>query len=178
MPKKKKRTLKKVKKAIKKVVTQKSSANEVSWQAPEFPFHEKGIIWWLLFVLSIALLLTIAYWFDSWWSMVFIVFVVLIIVMHSFRHPKIILCKVDYKGTKVGGRFFAWNELKSFWFIPQTSEPYVMLYLKTTHRVLPIISVEISWKEVDLVFHAFSKKIPLEEQAEPFFDKVGRALKL
>lgn len=178
MPKKKQKRVHKSKETKEKAFIQESSKQELSWQAPEFPFYPKGISWWLLFVLSVALLLTIAFWLDSWWSMVFIVFVVLIIVMHSFQHPRTILCKVDHKGLKMGKRFFAWHDLKSFWFIPRPSEPFVTLYLKTTQRVLPIASTEVSLKEVDLVYIRLAKKIPLEEQAEPFFDKVNRILKL
>jgi len=165
-------------KPTKKAVPKRAVRKEVAWQAPEFPFRHKGIGWWVLFILILATLFTCAYFLASWWMIVFIAFTVLIILMHSFRHPRTILCKLDYKGMKIGARFFEWSELQSFWFIPQTSEPYVMLYLKTTHRMLPVISIEVSWKEIDIVFKFLVKKIPIEERGEPFFDKVGRFLKL
>ena len=152
--------------------------DEVSWQAPEFSYHHKGIVWWTIFILALATLFAFAYLIANWWMMAFIAFTALIILMHSFRQPRIILCKLDHKGLKIGKRFYIWNELVSFWFIPQTSEPYVTLYLKTTSRLLPMTSTEVSWKEIDLVYKFFAKRIPVEEQGEPFFDKVGRLLKL
>ncbi|MFH1749854.1 MAG: hypothetical protein ABH837_03125 [bacterium] len=169
-----------VKKQVKKIVPKqirKKSAEiaEISWKAPEWAYHSKGVVWWIGFFLFFSTLIAVFYYLDFWWGIVFVLLLTAVIFVHSFRKPREILCKIDHKGVKVGTRFFEWQELISFWFVPNM--PYTLLYLKSTNKLISVISIEVPITKAEGIFQLLSKHIAMEERGEIAVDKLTRFLR-
>ncbi|MFC1656360.1 hypothetical protein ACFL14_00105 [Patescibacteria group bacterium] len=179
MPKKKarKKTSKKAtKKVVHKQVHKKSTEiNEISWRSPEWAHHTKGIVWWIGFFLFFSTLIAVFYYLEFWWGIAFVLLLTAVIFVHSFRKPREILCKIDHKGVKIGTRFFEWQELISFWFVPNM--PYTLLYLRSTNKLISMISIEVPIPKTEGIFKLLSKRIAMEERGEIAVDKLTRFLR-
>lgn len=172
----KKTTKKEVKRSVSKQVYKKpKQITEISWKAPEWAHHTKGIVWWIGFFLFFSTLLAVFYYLEYWWGIAFVLLLTAVIFVHSFHKPREILCKIDHKGVKVGTRFFEWQELISFWFVPNM--PYTLLYLKSTNKLISIISVEVPIPKTEGVFQLLSKHIAMEDRGEIAVDKLTRLLR-
>ncbi len=180
MPRKKKVTGKSTKKVAKKIVHKQThkkhiSITEISWKAPEWAHHTKGVVWWIGFFLFFSTLTAVFYYLEFWWGIVIVLLLTAVIFVHSFRKPREILCIIDHKGVKIGTQFFEWQELISFWLVPNM--PYTLLYLKSTNRLISIISIEAPITKTEGIFQLLSKHIAVEERGEIAVDKLTRLLR-
>jgi hypothetical protein len=149
-----------------------SPVQEISWMAPEWAHHSKDLVWWVGFLLLFTVLVALFYVLDSWLGITYVVLISAVVVNYSFRKPKEVLCKIDSKGVKIGTRFFEWSDLMGFWMVENM--PYTILYLRTTNKILSVISIETPKTKQDEVHKALAKHLPDEDSGEALSDRITR----
>lgn len=91
----------------------------IAWQFPAYEKYQRGK-WWFVaaFVLAGGLLvyslITLNFLFA-----VIVLLIVFISVLRHFQEPDKITIKVAVEGIEVGGSFYPYKELNSFWFVYQ-----------------------------------------------------------
>lgn len=153
----------------------------LAWEAPEFVHHEKGF-GWLLSVWLIAIILAGA---SLWYyqvtflgvlSVVVILAAALALSTQGRLKPEIIRITIDGQGVTMKGHLYAWGDLKSFWlvFLPTTQA----LYIETTHRLVPIITILLGKTDPEQVRSLLLDRLPEQsDRAEQFSDRLSRLIR-
>ncbi|HRY36811.1 MAG TPA: hypothetical protein P5230_02970 [Candidatus Magasanikbacteria bacterium] len=150
-----------------------------SWSFKEYEKHERSSRWyWLASILGLAL---VAYAFISqnYLFGIIIVLFSIIIFLQDKNEPIEIPFAIVETGIIVGNKYYRFSELKDFWVIYNPPEVKVLYFgLKDVfkHRLhIPLGDIDPR-----LVHKYLSRFVTenLEEEDEPFSDKMGRLLKL
>lgn len=176
------------KKAVKKILPEKGKEkafegalapenNNVlySWQANEFEFREKGVLWYAIAGLLLAISVIYAITVGNYLFAVIAVLLVYLIVRHAHEDPGILNHEIRTDGIKVGTHYFSYENLRGFWIAENANK----LYLISTHRLLGIVNFHLDGADIERVRHELGNYIPeTSHTEEDFFDKVGRILKI
>lgn len=148
-----------------------------SWQAPEFIHHEKGGLWFALATIVTFLLIVNAILNKQWTAA--IVFALLLGVIYLFAHeqPRQHIVVISNIGIHVGGRFYPFAEVKSFWLVYHDNAR--TFNFQTTGGWGTTITVQLDDLDPALIRSALQGEVPEEKNKyEPFLDKLGRWLKI
>lgn len=90
---------------------------EISWEVPEYIFHEKGGIWYILLaIIIIGFIVTFAL-VEQYLAMIAIFLAGIIFYSWADRKPQKIQVKISEKGITIRGQLTAYNELRKFYII-------------------------------------------------------------
>ena len=150
-----------------------------SWSFKEYEKYERGARWyWVMSVVGLAL---VAYAFltQNYLFGIIIVLFAIIIFLQDKNEPVEIPFAIAETGIIIGHKFYRYSELKDFWVIYNPPEVKVLYFgLKEVfkHRLyIPLMDMD------PRPIHKYISRFVdenLEEEDEPFSDKIGRLLKL
>ncbi|MEK9133157.1 MAG: hypothetical protein AAB606_05655 [Patescibacteria group bacterium] len=150
----------------------------LTWKAPEYTYHEKSIIWFIL-AGFVALLLVIYGILTNGWtfSVAILVFAGTYYLVYREK-PKMVEIKISRFGVKVGHHIFPYNHLKSFWIVYNL--PFVKrLYLRFTSRLHPDIAISLEDMDAAQIRRVLADHLQeLKGTHEPFSDALVRVFKL
>jgi hypothetical protein len=181
-----KKTEKSLRKALKKEAIsiakegRKTAYDEgvLTWKSPEYTIHQKGWLWYSIFVLIFGGSSYLAFRYNSWtFSLALVVFAVVYLLADK-KKPKKVPVKLSEIGVKVGTRVYQYSRIRAFWIV------YNPPFQKTLHLEVYnefVSEVEISLEDEDPAeIHQFlAQRIPELEGKEPgFLDNISKLLKL
>ena len=143
---------------------------EITWNAPEFIYYEKGPDWyWAVGVISIALAVA-AILFGN------ILFAIVIIAgsftlsLQASHKPEIVTFTANQNGVQADETLYPYANIDSFWV--ENSEHEQKLLLKSSKSWMPYIVMPIRNIDPEAVRNFLIKYVPEEEHAEPLLTKV------
>lgn len=150
----------------------------ISWHAPEYPHHEKSLLWFLIAALIIGILVFYGLETNGWtFSIALIVFAGTYYLIYRHK-PRMVEVKVSGFGVKIGTQSIPFSSIKHFWVL--YDPPHLKrLYLRMSSRFYPDIFVsleDIDPANLRRLLSAYIKE--LEGRHEPFSDTLVRLLKL
>jgi len=150
--------------------------NEINWEAPEFEYYPKGIIWFSITIFIAVLLLAIAIWQKNFLFGIFILIAEILILIWGNREPHILKFKIDddkiyagennsYRIESISGFAFTKSIMPGFWDLK--------IYLKNRlgSEVKFIIPEEI-YEDIRLFF--IQKNISEKEYDESFIESLQK----
>lgn len=150
----------------------------INWKAPEYIYHEKSALWFIVAGFVAIALVIYGLTTDGWtFSVAIIVFAGTYYLF--YRHaPPVVDVKLSRVGVKIGKHIFPYWKLKSFWIV--YDPPLVKrLYLRTTSRFHPDIFISLENTDPSKIRAVLKEHIPEKENGtEPFADSLVRAFKL
>jgi len=190
---KNKRSLRKVKKAEKKL--QKALKHEskrlsktpqetaydrgkLTWNAPAFVKVRKGWVWYAIFIGVFAAGGVSAYLLDSWsFALALVVFAVTYLVADR-PHPKNVRVVLSDLGIKVGKKVYQYNRIKAFWIV--YNPPFHQaLNLKVYNELLEEVEIQLGKQDPTEVYEFLAQKLPeLEGRGPGFVDNLSKLLRL
>lgn len=150
----------------------------LSWTAPEYIKHEKGLFWKVCAVAFIAIMAAFGFMQDAWtFSMAIIAFAVTYFLVH-LEHPRKVEVKLSHIGIKVGNRMYGYGKIKAFWIIYQPPQVKT-LNIRVSGGVLTDIDIQLDGQNPAVVREFLLSKIPeMEGKTESFSDAILRLLKI
>lgn len=146
-----------------------------SWQATEFEFREKGLLWYSLAGVALAAIVIYGIIVSNWLFPVVIFLILVLVLKHANENPGEINHEIRRDGVEIGTHYFPYENLKGFWIAENANK----LYLISTHRLLGIVNFHLDGADIEQVRHTLGGYIPETSHTnEDFFDKVGRILKI
>lgn len=84
----------------------------VSWEAPEYEYHEKGVSWYWITIIIAACIIAFSVWERNFLFGFFVVIAEILVIAWGNREPAILIFTLDENGIAIGPRKF--HSLKEF----------------------------------------------------------------
>jgi len=150
--------------------------NEINWEAPEFEYYPKGVIWFSITIFIAVLFLAVAIWQKNFLFGIFILIAEILILIWGNREPRILKFKIDddkvyagehnsYRIESISGFAFTKSIMPGFWDLK--------IYLKNRlgSEVKVIIPEEI-YEDIRAFF--IQKNIAEKEYDESFIESLQK----
>jgi hypothetical protein len=150
----------------------------ISWKAPEYTYHQKSPLWFLIAGLIVLALVVYGLVTDGWtFSVAMIVFAGTYYLFYK-SEPPVVDVKISTFGIKIGHHVFPYSNLRNFWIV--YDPPSVKrLYLRMASKFQPDVFVDLKDtdpSELRKFLKQYLKELP--SQHEPFSDTLVRLFKL
>lgn len=100
--------------------TDQQGPDEVSWMASEFIHHDKSVGWYLSLVLVAAAAAAVIYLLTKdVVSIIVVAFAAFFLAYFGSHKPRQLEYKIDSKGVTVGGKFYSYQNFRSFSVVPE-----------------------------------------------------------
>ena len=121
---------------------QPSSFAEISWQAPEYQFREKGHDWyWALGVLTVGFF-AVSIVLHNFLFAIIIALGGFAVVIYSGKRPDFTKFAVNHRGVKIKDTLYPYANLKSFWI--EYDPPYRKeLIIESKKVMMPYIVIQL-----------------------------------
>ena len=158
--------------------TQDSPENyySVSWTASEFIAHAKSSGWYVILVLAALAVTALIYVLtkDKITSGMFLVGALLFGIMAA-RKPRELAYLVDDQGVKVGDKFYAYSNFKSFSVIQE--EGVESIWFMPLQRLMPGLSIYFAPQDGDRIVQVISDFLPFEPRKIDPIDQLMHRLR-
>ncbi|MEK7146499.1 MAG: hypothetical protein AAB802_04975 [Patescibacteria group bacterium] len=150
----------------------------MSWTTYEFLRYPRGWIWFTVFGLIFAALITYAITTHSITMAVVFSVVPLVIILEHKRKPKVVQVVVSSYGIKFGEIKLAFSDIKKFWILHEM--PYLNeLHLLTNRKHHPEFTIPLLDLDPSPIRAYLVTQVPEQEgKEESFLDTLIRLLKL
>jgi len=152
--------------------------NEINWEAPEFEYRPKDILWYWTTIVLAVLLLALAIWQKNFLFGVFIVISEILVLIWGSAEPQILEFKINPDGIFIGkNKFYSWDKILNFSFNESILEGFNVLKLNFKGGFLGGIFVLLPANLVEQVKNFLvSQKLEEVEYEEHFFDTLQKFL--
>lgn len=158
----------------------KTETEVISWQAPEFEYHQKDVSWYWLSLIIAIILLALAVWQKNFLFAVFVVIAWLAIVLLGRQPPTIWNFRIDEKGIQIGLpnsdpasiKFYSYDEIDGFDIHEGRS-----LIFKTKKRLSPYLKINFPAEQEEKIKNFLQKYISKEEYDESLADSFSKLIR-
>jgi hypothetical protein len=152
---------------------------QASWMVNEYERYDRGPFWYgAACTIALGLLVWAIITQNFLFAVMILMFGVLI-GLSALRHPRRVPVVLTDLGIGVGGRFWGWRELKSFWLIYDPPE-IKMLYIGFRHSIVPHLALPLEDENPLPIREGLLRFLPedLTKDEEPLSDWFSRLIKL
>ncbi len=148
----------------------------LNWKTPEFVFHRKSPLWFLvggLFFFSL-----ISYFTYTKQLIAAFTFLLLSVTLYLFsqKKPRRIDCSISHQFISVDDKKYLFKEIHSFWIFYEPPD-FKVISLRHKKPYLPFIQIPLGETNPAEVRHILLSFLTEEEQEETFDDKLARIIK-
>ncbi|HCW32159.1 MAG: hypothetical protein UT55_C0002G0003 [Candidatus Peregrinibacteria bacterium GW2011_GWE2_39_6] len=150
----------------------------LTWNAPEFIKHPRGILWFCVMGLMVSILIWYAVSTNSLtMAIAFIVLAGVYAIAHH-REPALLKIRVTSIGIEAGKKKIPYNQVKAFWIV--YDPPFVqVLKLLTTDKFMPEMTLQLDGQAPGQLRDYLIRRIPeYEGKSESLVDTIIRIAKL
>jgi len=150
----------------------------ISWEAPEYVQHEKGLFWFILAAIAAVALIAYGVIVANWTMIVAIIVIGALYFWLHGQTPKHVKIMVSRTGIKFGDNEIPYQNMHSFWII--YNPPHVKtLNIKASSRFYPDLAIELGDQDpAELRTFLCAHVREHEGKEEQFADQIIRILKL
>jgi len=144
------------------------------WQAPQFLSFKKDKKWYLLAGFLALVIIGVALYLQQWLFAVVILAATFVIFSFAREQAPNKKIAISDTGVSLNGKFFSYNQLKSFWIVerPQIK----ILYLETTKRFALPLAIHL-WGNVARIRALLTRHLPEQVRGEELPDLINRIIK-
>ncbi len=153
-----------------------SNNADVSWTASEFIAHEKSAGWYAMLGLAAVIIAAIVFLLTKdKISTTVVIFGALTLGVYGSRQPRQLDYTVDSSGIKIGQKFHAYDEFRSFAILPEGAfSSIVFMPLK---RFAPLTTIYYAPADEDKIVALLAERLPLEERQLDAVDQFMRRIR-
>ncbi|TSC81960.1 MAG: Uncharacterized protein G01um101420_743 [Parcubacteria group bacterium Gr01-1014_20] len=151
---------------------------ELTWQAPEFEYREKGIAWYWASIGVAVALLALAVWQRNFLLGVFIVLAEIMVMIWGNQEPRMIEFRLDGEGlTVANSKSYAYADVENFAIDNDTNEEWaevVLSFKKRLRAPLKVIFSQEDREEVRTILSRFLVEVEHERSLVDALEKFIR----
>ena len=152
------------------------SITKIEWEAHEYNYYEKSLLWFLIYFIISFAILGLAVWFKNWTFVFLIILGASLIYIYALKPPRKIKMRIDARGITVEEKLYFYKDLKSFWIF--YDPPHVKyLSLISKKLIVPQIKIPIGKQDPNEIRKMLLKFLPEEEHEESFADILARIIR-
>lgn len=150
----------------------------ITWSAQEYVHIDKGIGWFVLFILVVLALVAVDVFFLKSWTFSLLVLVMAVAIIVYIRRPPRTLTYAlsPNQGLYVGERLYTFDEFRAFGLIKDGENHSIMLIPRK--RFSPGVSVYFPEESGERIVDILGQRFPIEELKLDVVDILIRKLRL
>ncbi|MBI2484190.1 hypothetical protein HYV71_03340 [Candidatus Uhrbacteria bacterium] len=159
--------------------TTKFKDRTFSWVFHEFDTYERGVIWYAVAGIVVAVFLIYSYTTENYLFGLLTIITTIIIFTHNIHNPQEVQCSIDAKGIQLGNKYYPYHALDSFSII-ENDDGHEVLYVQEKagfRSTLPIPLGDLDPQTLRRFLQMWLEE-DLDHKYEPFWDSLARFLKL
>lgn len=151
-----------------------------AWEFPETEHTQRSKRWYIISGIFAALCLISAILTGNFLFAGIIVMAAFIYVYSGFDTPLTVQMVITEEGIFVGRRYYAYNELMSFWILFRPSEGLKELYIDFKGSLRPTLAIPLKDQDPLAIRQILLNYLPenLEEEEEPMSEMLSKFFKL
>jgi len=139
------------------------------WEAPEYPFHKKGVDWYWWFGLATIGLIALALYLNN----ILFAFVIGIgafaLLLFAIRPPRVLEYEATARGIRAEKKLYPYQTINRFWIKDGAHEnTEKVILLESQKRTMPVIAIPLGNANIDELRHFLLDFIEEQEIYEPF----------
>ncbi|HEY4524115.1 MAG TPA: hypothetical protein VJK04_04600 [Candidatus Paceibacterota bacterium] len=148
----------------------------ISWEAPEFIYHQKTVAWyWVTIFITLACFL-FAVWTKNFLFAIFIVIAEILLVVWSREMPHMLEFSVTKDGVKIGKKhFYGFEELSNFSIFDTRHGSE--LILKRKNKISQYIKIPLNDDNIEEIQTFLLEKLMQKDYEESLPDSLFRLIK-
>ena len=124
---------------------------EITWEAHEFEYREKGVSWYWLSIIIAAVIVAFSVWIRNFLFGLFVVIAEVLFIVWGNRVPRVILFRLTDDGIEIDGqKFHALKEFES-WSVNDLGTGYVELMLSFRSKVKTPLTILVPEEHVEAI---------------------------
>jgi hypothetical protein len=156
---------------------QETAESKVSWTAPEYIDHDRGISWYILLIGGTAVVALIIYMVTKdFFALGATVAAGILLAVFAGHKPRELTYIVARTGLKVGDKTYPYGTFKSFSVIREGE--HGSINLNPIKKLSPPVTAYFSPQDETKVVQAIGEHLPIEEKKLDPVDKLLRRLKI
>ncbi|MFH1246479.1 MAG: hypothetical protein V1489_01735 [Candidatus Liptonbacteria bacterium] len=148
----------------------------ISWSAPEFEYHAKGVYWYWTSIAVAVIVIAISVWQKNFLFGLFVVIAEILILVWGEREPQDTDFVLNEKGLEIKGyKFYPTREIGSFSSFEDWSDLWSTIILDPKGHFQPAVRIHVPrvrFPEIERGFRAIAplvhKDISLVDALEKF----------
>ena len=151
--------------------------DSVSWEASEYVHHEKDPLWFAIFGIVIAGILTGMYFLlEDVIAIIVILLMAIAVLVFANRRPRSLKYELNDKGITIDNRSYSYSSFKSFSIMDEGAVQSI--FLEPLERFMPPISVYFSPDDADKIFAVIGQYLPNRNRQPDLMDRLVHRLRL
>jgi len=147
-----------------------------SWDAPEFLYHEKSLLWHVVVYSILLLFVGLMFLLKQWVAIPVFLLIAILIYQYAEVKPKNVAIAITNLGVIVGDKFYPFSEIKSFWVL--YNPPIKQVSFELTKRFSPVISVSAEGVDLGIIKDIISSHVVEDDtRTEDFMDRIIRYIR-
>ena len=147
---------------------------EIKWEAPEFRYYQKSIIWYWISIILASAVLALAVWEGNFLFGLLVVIAEVLILFWANNKPPMIKFKINEKGLTFGNKFFPYHEILHFSLNDEVVDGFGEIRIDFKNHIHPGYMALIPEKDIGLVrdkLRLFIREIAYEVKlSDAFYD--------
>lgn len=152
-----------------------SKPQELNWEAAEFSTPEKSRVWFGILFAGTVAVVGCMIWLQNYTAAVFFVLAGFMIYLYSTREAHRVHFAVTHGGVRVGGRLYAYEDLRSFWIFYEKGVRSE-LSLQSHKALMPYIRIPLGQTNPARVHALLSRYLPEQKHADSAIDAFSRSV--
>lgn len=149
----------------------------LSWKTSEFEQFKKGKVWFIIFGLVSLVLLSIAFYWKSFTTILLFILAILLVLVYALKKPETIEITLSPQGIFINEELaYHFSEINSFWIFydpPETKE----ISLRSKRMFFPDISIPLGKTDPNKARKYLLKFLPEEKQEQSIIDVIAKRLR-
>lgn len=151
-------------------------ATNITWEAPEFEYHEKGVGWYWTIILVTLILLIVALFQQNFLFAIFIIMAGILAVVWSREMPSIINFSITQEGIGIGDKnIYHYEDLASFSILEHRHG--TELVLKRKNNLSQPVKIPLEEGRAEAIQAIMREKLPEKDFEESLPDSIFRFIK-
>ncbi len=148
---------------------------EITWQAPEFEYRDKSILWYWGTILAAVLILGVAIWQKSFLFGSFVVVAEVLILFWGNKQPRMVEFKMTEKGLTVsGGKFYSYADMKSFAVDDDPDSYWKVFFFDFKKKLKLNLRIMAPAEKLHQIRETIKSVVPLVEMEHSLIDTLER----
>ena len=152
-----------------------SAQAPLTWQASGSLHHAKGIGWYLILILILAILWGGAAWLHQWLAIAVFVAAFAALVVYGEKAPRTLTYTLDSKGLTIEGKLYPFSQFKSFGVIDDVA--WQSIDLEPTKRFMPRLTIIVAPDDKDEIIDRLTAELPRLDHGPDTVERATRYLR-
>lgn len=148
---------------------------ELSWEAPDFIYHEKDVSWYWLSIIIATLLAAYGLWQKNFLFILFVVVAEIIIIGWARKWPTLFHFLLNERGVSINNKEISlWSELENFAILEMEEISEIALKKDGVASTLKLFAPNEKLKEIK---DFLTRRLPETDHDESLIESISRAIK-